>query len=431
THHATNDVSLKSGVPVHGADAMEVLWDMSKAEKIFDKVNGDFLSDTAVGGTRRYPSFYQILGSRPFVMSSNGTMQHPNVHGMNPSDYDDFIASPYDTIIDKILPRLYTELDTDASTKAMVLTKAMRAQSDEMSTLGMIGAKMQAKYGFASIPGSLTTAPFDFMADFFRSFTGIAADLRRCPDKVIAACEAITPILIKKGKLPFTSKIGATNIPLHMAPYMRTADFEKFYWPSLKKQVEILTEMGSNVSLFVEHDFMRYLDYLSDLPENTILRFEYGDPKVVKEKLGSKHIISGFYPLMLLHTGTKEQCIDKAKELMDILAPGGRYWFNTDKGAMDMHGNIAENLKAVLEFASDYGKYDHPDDPYDLSTDPTPKADKIVSKINDSINSKYYQTWNEYKANHPELGGRPEHVIAPKIEKYEDSLFNFIINLCS
>lgn len=45
------------------------------------------------------------------------------------------------------------------------------------------------------------------------------------------------------------------------------------------------------------------------------------------------------------------------------------------------------------------------------------------------MKSKYYATWEEYKANHPELEGKPENVIAPKIEKYEDLLFNFIIGL--
>ena len=45
------------------------------------------------------------------------------------------------------------------------------------------------------------------------------------------------------------------------------------------------------------------------------------------------------------------------------------------------------------------------------------------------MNSKYYKTWDEYKKEHPELEGRPEHAIAPKIQKYEDVMFNFILGL--
>lgn len=45
------------------------------------------------------------------------------------------------------------------------------------------------------------------------------------------------------------------------------------------------------------------------------------------------------------------------------------------------------------------------------------------------MKSKYYTTWEEYKKNHPELEDKPEAVVAPKIEKYEDVMFNFIIGL--
>lgn len=45
------------------------------------------------------------------------------------------------------------------------------------------------------------------------------------------------------------------------------------------------------------------------------------------------------------------------------------------------------------------------------------------------MNSKYYSTWEEYKEKHPELEGKPEQVIAAKIEKYEDIMFNFMIGL--
>jgi hypothetical protein len=88
--------------------------------------------------------------------------------------------------------------------------------------------------------------------------------------------------------------------------------------------------------LFCEDDWTRYADYLYELPADTIIRFEYGDAKVIKEKLGKKHILTGFYPLTYLNLHTKEQCVDKAKELLDILAPGGKYFFSMVKVAMSI-----------------------------------------------------------------------------------------------
>lgn len=40
-----------------------------------------------------------------------------------------------------------------------------------------------------------------------------------------------------------------------------------------------------------------------------------------------------------------------------------------------------------------------------------------------------YTTWKEYKAQHPELEGRPKHIIAPKLQKYEDDTLQFVLNL--
>ncbi len=164
-------------------------------------------------------------------------------------------------------------------------------------------------------------------------------------------------MMIKAGLRPWSSKQLKTFIPLHMAPFMRESDFAKFYWPTFKKLIEALHAAGTSALLFVEHDWTRFLDYLNELPAGTHMMFEYGDPKLIKEKVGKKHIISGLYPLTLLGSGTKQQCIDKAKELVDILAPGGNYVFSYDKVAIFNHDAKPENLIAVNQFVREYAKY--------------------------------------------------------------------------
>lgn len=355
----TNPATLEFAIQYYGEDLAEAQWDFTKAEPALDKFCHEFPTDTTPIGSIRPPAYYQLLGSKAIVMGSGGFMQHPEVMGMLPEEYDDFIAAPYDFIIETIMPRLYTELDAEPNKKAMVLAKALQAHLDDYAFIGQMRARVNAKYGMVSPAVALTEAPFDFLADFIRSFKGISSDLRRIPDKVAAACEAVLPLMFKKGKLPNTEMLGYSFLPLHMAPYIRNTDFEKFYWPTFKKLVESLAEAGYNVQLFIEHDWMRFLDFLYELPENTIMRFEYGDPKVVAEKLGKKHIISGFYPITLLQTGTQQQCIEKARELLDILAPYGKYWFQGDKSIIstDKTGNTAKNLRAVLEYVMENGTY--------------------------------------------------------------------------
>jgi hypothetical protein len=264
-----------------------------------------------------------------------------------------------------------------------------------------------------------------------RSFTSINGDLRRCPEKVLLACESLTPLLVKRGQIAGPQpKFGSSFIPLHMGSFLQTRDFEKFYWPSLKKQVEMLTEMGMNVQLFLEDDYTRFLDHLQDLPPNTILRFEYGDPKLVAEKLGKKFVISGFYPISIVHGGTKEQALDAVKKLLDTVMPRSRYWFGPDKGPMDIHGNFSENMKAVFDYVREHAHYDNPDGDGTLFEKPN-RCAEIIGEIDKdfSANSRYFNNWEDYVAKHPELAARKEPAVKRKMMASENRMFEFIMRL--
>ena len=340
-------------------DLAEAQWDSNSFEETADKVCQDFITDNVPILQVRYPSIYKILGAKNWVMGSNGFIQHPEVEGLAVEDYDDFIASPYDCIVEKVLPRLYGNLDTDSTSKAFTLAKAFKAFMDEFGSQAMQTAKLKDKYGYADVNfvGGMCEAPLDFLADQLRGFKGMSLDIRRIPDKVEAAVKAVTPLVTSMGMQPFPAKNSCTAMFLHMAPFMRDKDFAKLYWPSFKQQVESLAEAGFQSYIFCEQNFMRFLDYLVELPENTVMAFEDGDPKLIKEKLGNKHIITGLYPQTLLKTGSKQQCIDKAKELNDILAPGGRYVFGLDKALITADSIKVENLQAVYEYVATNSNY--------------------------------------------------------------------------
>lgn len=45
------------------------------------------------------------------------------------------------------------------------------------------------------------------------------------------------------------------------------------------------------------------------------------------------------------------------------------------------------------------------------------------------LDTKYYKTWEEYKAQHPEIDARQAEAMAPKMQSYEDMMFEFVIYL--
>ena len=343
----------------------EISWETETWFEIFEPVNEDFFSDSATGaGAFRFPLLYQILDARCINMSSTGVMQHPEVHSLEPEEYDEFIKDPFYYMSEVLMPRLYPALDTTPGRRAMKLAQAVKANADQTAVLGGVMGKINEKFGFAGIPGGRSTAPFDFLADFLRSFTGISKDIRRYPDKVIAACDALVPLMLRESfgrrtaqQLP---EYFRSNIPLHMGSFLNEKHFEKFWWPSFKDLMDKLVEggPGHGVDIFVEDDWMRHMDFLKDLNGCIRMQFEYGDEKFVKEKLsGTSHVITGFFPVNTLIYGKKQDVIDKAKYQMDILAPGGGYIMGFDKGLMHMNEQIAENLRTLGDFVREYGVY--------------------------------------------------------------------------
>ena len=81
---------------------------------------------------------------------------------------------------------------------AMVLAKAFKAKTDEDNIARKASREAAEPYEYAVIGGAgFGEAPFDFLSDLLRSFTGISKDIRRYPDKVKQACDAAVPLMEK------------------------------------------------------------------------------------------------------------------------------------------------------------------------------------------------------------------------------------------
>lgn len=410
-----------------GVNIVKAQWDSSLAEGALDKLCQTLYSDACPGGSSlRYPSFYQPLESQSFVMSSTGFFQHPEVIGMLPEEYDYLIESPIDCLLEKVIPRQYKALDLEDPVKMMLsFAQSYVAYGNEMQNNGMMMAKAVEKYGYYPggpiTAGGFTEAPFDYLADQLRSFRGVSMDVRRMPEKVAAACEALYPLALKKGMPQTISNYSSVFIPLHMPTFMREKDFAKLWWPTFKQMVDEYASMGIHCNIFCEDNWDRYLDYLYELPTDTIMMFEYGDPKLIKEKLGKKHIITGLYPVSMLKTHTKEECVDKAKELIDILAPGGKYIFSLDKQPMSINDVNLENFNAVTEYVRDYAVYSNPGEKAGLEFN----KDDYKALPSRKLESKYFPTWEEYKIQQPDVSDFGK----AKMQMGQDMLFQYLMYL--
>lgn len=404
----------------------EMQWNPQIIRSSVEKVCQTIYSDICpVNSSIRLPGMYQFLGSQSYVLSSDGFVQHPEVVGMLEEDYPYLIESPYDCILERVIPRQFKKLGNEnPMMTAIALTMGMKKNERDMgASFGVLG-EMVEKYGYFSAPpnsSSMTEAPFDFLADQLRSFSGISKDVRRHREEIKKSCEALYDFAYRKGLPSDPSKYGHVFLPLHMPPFMRTKDFEELWWPTFKNMIHHYAAQGIHSTIFCEQDWTRYVDYLQELPTNTVIWFEYGDPKVIKDKLGDKFILTGFYPLTSLKTKTKSECLDLAKEYIDILAPGGKYIFGFDKIPVVLSDVNMDNLCALTEFVRDYAVYDNPGT----------QSGAVFNKDDYSIapyrkpESKYFPTFEIYKNQHPNLS----EFAKKEYDAITDSIFQYISGL--
>ena len=415
-----------------GKDLMTINYSLTKEvftevyEKAQEMLGGDVFAGVLFAP--RNATALMLSESKYLVMSQSGMLQHPEVSAFEPEDYDEFISHPYDFLVEHRTPRFNAAFDGPPAKWALNYAKVVLANVEQNAAAGAALNEVSEKYGYFAPPAGTVgsqTIPFDYIADNLRSFSKINFDLRRCPDKVLAAVEAIMPYVISRALRTKPHILGCNTIKTHMPTFLSNKDFEKFYWPTFSKACHINAENGLYMDIFCEHDWDRYLDYLSDLPYGSRMYIEYGDPQAAKDKLGKKFVLGGFYPLVLLKSGTKQQCIDKAKELIDILAPGGNFYFRFDKQAYRGTDINVENYKALMEYLHENSSYDNAGQP--SMTDDREASIVKYSDQYQKFESKYIVSFDEFKKSYPPADERAEPFMRAQYEKYTSMAEAFLV----
>ena len=410
---------------------LDVQFNYGLIDSVADEASQLIYSDTCpimpVGIASRIAGAYQAIDSQSFKMGSNGYMQHPEVVGMEASEYPELIADPYACILEKVLPRQHKAFSLENPVKRSLSISALQAENNrQLGHTVPIMNRLIEKYGYykgaPAGSGGFTAAPYDFLADQLRSFSGISMDIRRRRSEILEACEALLPLMFQLGLPANPSPEGAVGMPLHMPTFMREKDFAEVWLPSYLKIVQQYAARGIRTSPFLEDDWMRYVDIIRELPAGTVMMFEYGDPKLIKEKLGDKFIIKGLFPLDLLKRGTKQQVLDKAKELCDIMLPGGGYIFSFDKGPLMLSDINLENYRALTEFLRDYAVYDNAGESYGKKLN---SENYQIDPNFGKFESKYLTNWDEYKLKYPMT---PD-AMKGHINNYDMASLKFYLNL--
>jgi uroporphyrinogen-III decarboxylase len=191
-----------------------------------------------------------------------------------------------------------------------------------------------------------------------RGTKGIVRDMYRQPDKILEAIEVLTPMNIEIGvRQANRSRNPVVFFALHKGDdvFMSDAQFQKFYWPGLKKVCLGLIEEGITPCLFAEGKYTNRLDLVSDLPKGKVYwHFDQTDMKKAKRLLGGKACIAGNIPSSLLITGTPAQMKAYCKDLIEVCGKDGGFVLTAGAGG---HKGNPDCVRAIVEAVNEYGWY--------------------------------------------------------------------------
>jgi hypothetical protein len=249
----------------------------------------------------------------------------------------------------------YTRPDLQASAQALIDVGKELAVWAKVQ--GEISQWAQGS-GYPAARSMLAKAPFDIIGDTLRGTKGIIRDMFRRPEKLLEAIDVVTDFHIRQSiAAANANKVVTALFPLHKGAdgFMSPKQFEKFYWPSLKKVIDAFIKEGIRPELFAEGSYDTRLETCNEFAKSEVAwLFDKTDMAKAKKILGKTCCISGNVPSSLMVTGTPRDVKEYCRKLIEVCAPGGG--FILAGGAQVDEGN-PENLRAMLEAAKDYGKY--------------------------------------------------------------------------
>jgi uroporphyrinogen-III decarboxylase len=376
--------------PYAGITVRTAMYDYEEMKRAWRKFLHDFEGDTCVipGVSVTSGKVHEITKTRMSVWPGHGLREDAGmaqfVEGeyMKADEYDALLNDPGDFFMRVYLPRTMEAFEPFRKLQPfrrafgmprVFLGPCMLPDVQEAFQAVIDAGKELAKFreaveeitreaqaaGYPPFLGGFAHAPFDLFGDTLRGTHGIMMDMYRQPDKLQEAMEAVTPWIVEGA----VAGANASGIPvifmaLHKGDdsFMSDKQFETFYWPGLKKVISGLVAEGCVPLLFAEGTYNRRLEAVQDLPERSVIWwFDRTDMARAKKILGDRNCIAGNVPTSLMCTGTPREVKEYCRNLIEVCGKRGGYILT---GGAQVHNTTAENLRALMEAAKEYGTYE-------------------------------------------------------------------------
>ena len=355
-----------------GTTYKAVMDDPVQAAKAFTKFYDDIEFDWTMASRLPIPvGVHEILKSNRFYLAEDDTcIAHGqgNDNYISEQDYDLLIKDP-DYVKDEILFKKTFKIFNEPKDVAYEAMKKALMHFKKFNEMNNLITQRASEKGLVTLGENLVapsySASFNQLFDVFRGIKNSLVDMRRIPDKVEAACDAIFEKIIKNYKTDIEEikkDISIAPLPMgrtiyHSECFLSPKNYDKFYFNNFKKYCEPYMQAGAKYFVLGEGAFLDKMDRFRSLPKGSlIIMLDQDDPFKAHKVIGDWQTLCTGISQDLLKYGTKQQCIDYVKKCYDTFAPGGGFIFMHNKLFISKNDVNNDNLLAVYQFANEYGK---------------------------------------------------------------------------
>ncbi len=290
-------------------------------------------------------------------LSDNQAYQLIETNYMDAIEYDVFLADGTKYLGKKILPQMAGLFQKKRLSFTFGILKALFKVRSFVKYLGDTLNKTEAE-GTVIFCGSLSGfsgAPYDYIADFFRGLIGTSRDIHKIPEKVKLLADKIEPYMVLTAKLlAESSGVKVIFMPLHRgdANFLSFRQFQDFYWPSFKRLLLDLIDLGYTPMPSFEGFWTKdHFQFMRDeLPKGKII-FNLDGPTdifMAHDILAGHSCLMGNVPHQLLVISSPEEVKSYCRNVIDHFSAGGLI---LAPGIGLPENAKLENVRALVEVA--------------------------------------------------------------------------------
>ncbi len=326
-----------------------------------DKYNFDAIFEL---GVRNIVRLVDHLGGGTYIINDDiGAIEYKDNALVELDELDEYMKDPTKFIWEKGMCKKYPKW-ADGTIAVADLQKCFDEQKAFLKYFSNMKKILSKQYGLPTFTAqSVPCYPgIDFLFNSILGIKNLSIIMRRDPGKVDEAVKVTNEFFqvpgiaaLKKRKGPNPKACYDYDIALLVHTILNRKQFDRWLWPDLKDQLDLLNEKDMTVRLFMEGHSKPFWDHLQDYKKGIItMHLEQDDPFECRQALPNCAILGGM-DLLTLGNGTPEQCVDRAKALIDGLgALDGGFILSQDKMVTYAVDAKSENMKAVSDFVLNY-----------------------------------------------------------------------------